>query len=364
MWLGAQDKVPLVVARPVQITAPTGQTVTPRVVARFDGPIAGADRQGHQARHRRGDAARRPRRRISARGRRRRAAHGRVRPRHHHDPALPVRLALVTEDAAGRFITLEGGEGAGKSTQIARLKSWLEGARPSRHRHARARRLAGRGDDPQAAGRRPGRALGRHDRGAAAFRGAARASALDGVAGAEARRLGGERPLRRFDACLPGLRPRHRPHRSSSSSTRSRSAASGPTSRSSSTCRSRSASSGRPRGAASETRYESLPHDFHARVRAGFLEIAAREPKRCVVIDATRNSRCDRRRDRRCGEGSAGSLTDGEGQGERRRQRAGEARMALRLAAAVAQRAAAGPRGGREDHARGPRRAAGCTMPG
>ena len=33
----------------------------------------------------------------------------------------------MTEDAAGRFITLEGGEGAGKSTQIARLKSWLEG---------------------------------------------------------------------------------------------------------------------------------------------------------------------------------------------------------------------------------------------
>ena len=40
VWLGALDKVPLVVPRPVQITAPTGQTVTPRIVARFDGPIA------------------------------------------------------------------------------------------------------------------------------------------------------------------------------------------------------------------------------------------------------------------------------------------------------------------------------------
>jgi dTMP kinase len=37
----------------------------------------------------------------------------------------------------------------------------------------------------------------------------------------------------------------------------------------------------------SETRYESLPQGFHARVRGGFLEIAAREPGRCVVIDAT-----------------------------------------------------------------------------
>lgn len=39
VWLGAQDKVALVVGRPVQITAPSGQTVSPRVVARFEGPL-------------------------------------------------------------------------------------------------------------------------------------------------------------------------------------------------------------------------------------------------------------------------------------------------------------------------------------
>lgn len=39
VWLGSQDKVPLVVGRPVQITAPTGQAVSPRVVARYDGPL-------------------------------------------------------------------------------------------------------------------------------------------------------------------------------------------------------------------------------------------------------------------------------------------------------------------------------------
>ncbi len=32
----------------------------------------------------------------------------------------------MTSPGPGRFITLEGGEGAGKSTQISRLKAWLE----------------------------------------------------------------------------------------------------------------------------------------------------------------------------------------------------------------------------------------------
>jgi dTMP kinase len=33
-------------------------------------------------------------------------------------------------------------------------------------------------------------------------------------------------------------------------------------------------------------RYEALPEAFHARVRAGFLAIAAAEPGRCAVVDA------------------------------------------------------------------------------
>ncbi|MGD9886067.1 MAG: D-alanyl-D-alanine carboxypeptidase family protein [Reyranella sp.] len=39
VWLGIQDTVPLVVPRAVQITAPTGQAVSPRVVAKYDGPL-------------------------------------------------------------------------------------------------------------------------------------------------------------------------------------------------------------------------------------------------------------------------------------------------------------------------------------
>lgn len=36
-----------------------------------------------------------------------------------------------------------------------------------------------------------------------------------------------------------------------------------------------------------ETRFESMDFDFHQSVRAGFLSIAAREPERCAVIDAS-----------------------------------------------------------------------------
>ncbi len=35
-----------------------------------------------------------------------------------------------------------------------------------------------------------------------------------------------------------------------------------------------------------ENRFESMQHDFHTQVRAGFIAIARNEPKRCVVLDA------------------------------------------------------------------------------
>ena len=39
--------------------------------------------------------------------------------------------------------------------------------------------------------------------------------------------------------------------------------------------------------AGAENRYESMGQAFHERLRQGFLEIAAAEPARCIVIDAT-----------------------------------------------------------------------------
>ena len=41
------------------------------------------------------------------------------------------------------------------------------------------------------------------------------------------------------------------------------------------------------RGAAAATRYERLGPAFHERLRAGFLALAQAEPQRCVVIDAS-----------------------------------------------------------------------------
>lgn len=37
-----------------------------------------------------------------------------------------------------------------------------------------------------------------------------------------------------------------------------------------------------------EDKYENLALDFHERLRAGFLDIAARQPERCVVVNADR----------------------------------------------------------------------------
>jgi dTMP kinase len=42
-------------------------------------------------------------------------------------------------------------------------------------------------------------------------------------------------------------------------------------------------------GAAGEDRYERMGAGFHERLRAGFLDIAVREPARCVILDATRS---------------------------------------------------------------------------
>lgn len=190
--------------------------------------------------------------------------------------------------AAGRFITLEGGEGAGKSTQIARLADWLK---------ARGREVV--------TTREPG-----------------------GSPGAEMiRRLLVEGPAERWDGTTEALlhyaaRRDHlrltvRPALKRGAwvicdrfadSTRAyqgyghgldlamlarlHDVAIGSFQPDLTLILDLPIETGLARAAArrgAETRYESLPRDFHERVHAGFLEIAKSEPARCVLVDASQD---------------------------------------------------------------------------
>ena len=194
----------------------------------------------------------------------------------------------MTDNASGRFITLEGGEGAGKSTQIARLKSWLE----SRGRSVVTTREPG--GSPGAEMVRKLLVEGPADRWDgtteallhfAARRDHLRATvwpALKSGAWVVSDRFADSTRAyqgyghgldlalldRLYDAAVGDFRPDL------------------------TLILDLPVETGLKRAAArrgTETRYENLPRDFHDRVRAGFLEIAKREPKRCVVIDASKD---------------------------------------------------------------------------
>ena len=194
----------------------------------------------------------------------------------------------MTDGSPGRFITLEGGEGAGKSTQIARLKAWLEG----------------RGKIVVAT-REPG-----------------------GSPGAEMiRKLLVEGPAERWDDVTEALLhfAARRDHLRTTVWPALKRGAWVISDRFADSTRAYQGYGhgldvamlerlydvavgdfrpdltlildlpidvGLARAAArrgAETRYESLPIAFHQRVKAGFLEIAKREPNRCVVIDAAQD---------------------------------------------------------------------------
>jgi dTMP kinase len=192
----------------------------------------------------------------------------------------------VSAGAPGRFITLEGGEGAGKSTQIARLADWL--------------RSSGRN---VVTTREPG-----------------------GSPGAEMiRKLLVEGPAERWDGTTEALLhfAARRDHLRSTVWPALESGAWVVSDRFADSTRAYQGwghgldlealdrlyevavdgfrpdltlildlpvEAGLARAAArrgAETRYESLPRDFHERVRKGFLEIAKAEPRRCAVVDAS-----------------------------------------------------------------------------
>ena len=194
----------------------------------------------------------------------------------------------MSAGAPGRFITLEGGEGAGKSTQIARLAKWLK---------ARGREVV--------TTREPG-----------------------GSPGAEMiRKLLVEGPAERWDGTTEALLhfAARRDHLRSTVWPALERGAWVVSDRFADSTRAYQGyghgldlesldrlyevavdgfhpdltlildlpiETGLARAAArrgTETRYESLPRDFHERVRKGFLEIAKTEPKRCAIVDASKD---------------------------------------------------------------------------
>jgi dTMP kinase len=194
----------------------------------------------------------------------------------------------VTDNASGRFITLEGGEGAGKSTQIARLESWLEsrghsvvttrepGGSPGAEM---VRKLLVEGPADRWDGTTEAllHFAARRDHLRATVWPALKSGAwvvsdrfADSTRAYQGYGHGLDLALldRLYDAAVGDFRPDL------------------------TLILDLPVETGLKRAAArrgTETRYENLPRDFHDRVRAGFLEIAKREPKRCVVIDASKD---------------------------------------------------------------------------
>ena len=107
--------------------------------------------------------------------------------------------------ARGRFITLEGGEGAGKSAQTRRLAARLASARAGGRRDPRARRHAARRSPARADPvRRACASIGAGGGGDRLHGRAHRSHRRADPAGAGARRLGVVRPFRRFHPRLSG----------------------------------------------------------------------------------------------------------------------------------------------------------------
>ena len=187
----------------------------------------------------------------------------------------------------GRFITFEGGEGVGKSTQLERAADVAARARACEVVVTREP-----GGTPRAEQLRQvllERATTNRCRTSCELllMFAARATHLANLdrTRRRARRLGALRPLHRRDLRLPGRRPRRagRRHRRARAD-RASAAAAGP--HAAARCAGRARHGARARRATAPTgpdRFETERTEFFERVRQCYLERAAREPARFRV---------------------------------------------------------------------------------
>ncbi len=193
----------------------------------------------------------------------------------------------MTDAFSGRFITLEGGEGAGKSTQISRLSDWLQ---------KRGHEVIATREPGGSAGAEMVRKLlveGPTDRWdgptEALLHFAARRDHLRATVWPALKRGAWVISDRFADSTVAYQGYGHGVDRNMLD--RLYKIAVGDFSPDLTLVLDLPVETGLARAAArhsAETRYESLPIEFHRHVRTGFLEIAASEPHRCAVIDAAR----------------------------------------------------------------------------
>jgi dTMP kinase len=192
----------------------------------------------------------------------------------------------VSEALAGKFITLEGGEGAGKSTQIARLGNWLR----SRGREVVVTREPG--GSPGAEMVRKLLVEGPSDRWdgptEALLHFAARRDHLRVKVWPALKRGAWVISDRFADSTVAYQGYGHGVDRGLLN--RLYNIAVGDFAPDLTIVLDVPVEAGLARAAArrgAETRYEAMPIEFHRRVHSGFLEIAAADAERCIVIDAT-----------------------------------------------------------------------------
>ena len=190
--------------------------------------------------------------------------------------------------ARGRLITVEGLDGAGKTTLVAGLAEALRRARvvaagcASRAAWRPPSGSAALVKDPALTRRRPRRGPPVRGRPGPARRGARRAALAGGT-------LGPARPLRALLARLPGRGPRAGRRGRARRSTPSRSAASARPGRCSCGSTPRRAARGRPTAASRRPHGAGRRRVLRARSRAAYDALAAAEPERIVVLDASRS---------------------------------------------------------------------------
>lgn len=192
----------------------------------------------------------------------------------------------MSEALAGKFITLEGGEGAGKSTQIARLGNWLR----SRGREVVVTREPG--GSPGAEMVRKLLVEGPSDRWdgptEALLHFAARRDHLRVKVWPALKRGAWVISDRFADSTVAYQGYGHGVDRGLLN--RLYNIAVGDFAPDLTIVLDVPVEAGLARAAArrgAETRYEAMPIEFHRRVHSGFLEIAAADAERCIVIDAT-----------------------------------------------------------------------------